>query len=100
MAYINLNYFGLCHNPHPCGFLYLWEELLCHSKHRMVFYPVTATATAMNIGKFIMDKWVRQLKEERAGKPPKASPMTPEQIEIRERKKRLQRVEIKRCQTS
>ena len=53
-------------------------------------------ATAMNVGKSTMDKWVRQLKEERAGKSPTASPMTPEQIEIRELKKRLQRVEMER----
>ena len=55
-----------------------------------------ATATAMNVGKSTMDKWVRQLKEERAGKSPIASPMTPEQIEIRELKKRLQCVEMER----
>ncbi|OJL17272.1 transposase [Escherichia coli] len=50
----------------------------------------------MNVGKSTMDKWVRQLKEERAGKSPTTSPMTPEQIEIRELKKRLQRVEMER----
>ena len=59
-------------------------------------YTVAAAATAMNVGKSTMDKWVRQLKEERAGKSPVASPMTPEQIEIRELKKRLQRVEMER----
>ncbi len=59
-------------------------------------YTVAAAATAMNVGKSTMDKWVRQLKEERAGKSPIASPMTPEQIEIRELKKRLQRVEMER----
>lgn len=56
----------------------------------------TVAATAMNVGKSTMDKWVQQLKEERAGKSPIASPMTPEQIEIRELKKRLQRVEMER----
>lgn len=59
-------------------------------------YTVATAATAMNVGKSTMDKWVRQLKEERAGKSPIASPMTPEQIEIRELKKRLQRVEMER----
>lgn len=54
----------------------------------------TVAAAAMNIGKSTMDKWVQQLKEERAGKSPIASPMTPEQIEIRELKKRLQHVEM------
>lgn len=57
-------------------------------------YTVSAAATAMNVGKSTMDKWVRQLKEERIGKSPKASPITPEQIEIRELKKRLQRIEM------
>lgn len=33
-------------------------------------YTVAAAATAMNVGKSTMDKWVRQLKEERAGKSP------------------------------
>ena len=55
-----------------------------------------AAATAMSVGKSTMDKWVRQLKDERAGKSPIASPMTPEQIEIRELKQRLQRVEMER----
>ena len=40
-----------------------------------------------------MDKWVRQLRKERQGKQPKASPMTPEQIEIRELKKQLARLQ-------
>nr|CBX86837.1 transposase OrfAB, subunit A [Photobacterium damselae subsp. damselae] len=45
---------------------------------------MTEAAQAMNEGKSTMDKWVRQLREERQGKTPKASPITPEQIEIRE----------------
>jgi transposase len=53
---------------------------------------VTEAAQAMNVGKSTMDKWVRQLKEERQGKTPKASPMTLEQIEIRELKKKLARL--------
>lgn len=40
-----------------------------------------------------MDKWVRQLKQERKGVTPQASPMTPEQIDIRELKKKLARLE-------
>ncbi|MDD1830273.1 transposase, partial [Photobacterium sp. ZSDE20] len=46
-------------------------------------YSVAEAAKAMNVGKSTMDKWVRQLKEEQQGVSPKASPMTPEQIEIR-----------------
>ena len=63
---------------------------------QLVLDQYYTVATAMNVGKSTMDKWVRQLKNERAGKSPIASPMTPEQIEIRELKKRLQRVEMER----
>ncbi|MGR5142272.1 transposase, partial [Photobacterium sp. DNB23_23_1] len=56
-------------------------------------YSVAEAAKAMNVGKSTMDKWVRQLKEEQQGISPKASPMTPEQIEIRELKKKLARLE-------
>jgi len=59
-------------------------------------YTVAAAATAMNVGKSTIDKWVRQLKGERAGKSPAASPMTTVQIEIRELKKTLQRFEMER----
>jgi len=48
----------------------------------------------MNVGVSTMDKWVRQLKDERAGKSPDAMPMTPEQLEIRELKKQIQRIEM------
>ncbi|MFB9254794.1 transposase, partial [Vibrio agarivorans] len=52
-------------------------------------YTVVEAAKAMNVSKSAMDKWVRQLKQERQGVTPKASPLTPEQIEIRELKKRI-----------
>ncbi|ENG41528.1 putative transposase, partial [Escherichia coli p0305293.12] len=38
--------------------------------------------------------WVKQLRDERQGKTPKASPITPEQIEIRKLRKKLQRIEM------
>lgn len=57
-------------------------------------YSVSCAAKAMNVGVSTMDKWVRQLKDERAGKSPKAMPMTPEQLEIRELKKQIQRIEM------
>ena len=37
---------------------------------------------------------MKQLRDERQGKTPKASPITPEQIEIRELRKKLQRIEM------
>ncbi len=48
----------------------------------------------MNVAKSTADKWGRQLKEESAGKSPKASPMRPEQLRIRELEKRLQCAEM------
>ncbi|PML92302.1 transposase [Vibrio breoganii] len=56
-------------------------------------YTVVEAAKAMNVSKSAMDKWVRQLKQERQGVTPKASPLTPEQIEIRELKKRIAELE-------
>jgi transposase len=41
----------------------------------------------MVAGKSTVDKWVRQLKQERGGLSSNASPMTPDQIKILELKK-------------
>lgn len=49
-------------------------------------------AQAMGVGHSTMDKWVRQLRYEREGKRPKASPMTPDQIRIRELEKENRRI--------
>lgn len=59
-------------------------------------YSVRQAAQAMNVGKSSMDKWVRQLREERVGMPPKATPMTPDQLRIRELEKRLKQVELEK----
>ena len=56
-------------------------------------YSVVEAAKAMNVSKSAMDKWVRQLKQERQGITPKSAPLTPEQIEIRELKKRIAELE-------
>ena len=56
-------------------------------------YSVPEAAAAMNVGKSTMENWVRQLKQERAGISPKASPMTPDQIKIRELEKKIARIE-------
>ncbi len=57
-------------------------------------YTVVDIAKAMNVGLSTLMRWVKQLRDERAVKTPKASPITPEQIEIRELKKKIQRIEI------
>ncbi len=57
-------------------------------------YTVADAASAMDVGLSTMTRWVKQLRDERQGKTPKASPITPEQIEIRELRKKLQRIEM------
>jgi len=52
-------------------------------------YTVADAASAMDVGLSTMTRWVKQLRDERQGKTPKASPITPEQIEIRELRKNL-----------
>tara|TARA_R110001599_G_scaffold122530_1_gene294554 strand:- start:8231 stop:8575 length:345 start_codon:yes stop_codon:yes gene_type:complete len=59
-------------------------------------YTQEEAAKAMGVGKSTISKWVKQLHEERAGKTPKATPMTPEQLEIRELKKRIERIELEK----
>jgi len=54
---------------------------------------IREAADAMGVGKSTMDKWVRQLREERQGGSPKATPMTPDQRRIRELERQLKRAE-------
>ena len=54
-------------------------------------YTVADAAKAMDVGLSTMTRWVKQLRQ---GKTPKASPITPEQIEIRKLRKKLQRIEM------
>jgi len=56
-------------------------------------YSYKEAAQAMGVGLSTMNKWVKQLKEERQGKTPKASALTPEQIEIQQLKKRIKYLE-------
>lgn len=59
-------------------------------------YTQEEAVKAMGVGKSTVSKWVAQLKQERNGQSPLASPMTPEQIEIRELKKQIQRIELEK----
>jgi transposase len=56
-------------------------------------YSVREASELMNVGKSTVDKWVRQLKLERDGGSPVASPMTPDQIKIRELERRIKDIE-------
>lgn len=56
-------------------------------------YSVRAAAKAMGVGLTTMDKWARQLREERVGITPKASPMTPDQRKIVELEAKIRKIE-------
>ena len=59
-------------------------------------YTNKEAADAMGVGYSTLGKWVRQFREERDGKSPQATPMTPEQREIRELKKQVERLELEK----
>ncbi|EPB8479059.1 transposase, partial [Escherichia coli] len=59
-------------------------------------YTSKEAAEAMGVGYSTLGKWVKQLREERVGKVPQAAPMTPEQREIRELKKQVERLELEK----
>ena len=54
---------------------------------------VRDVADAMGLGKSTVDKWARQLKEERNGNLTSATPLTPDQLKIRELERKLKRLE-------
>jgi transposase len=56
-------------------------------------YTIKAASDAVGVGKSTLEYWVRQLREERQGKTPTASALTPEQRRIQELEKQLRRVE-------
>jgi len=59
-------------------------------------YSVREAADAMNVGHSTLDKWVRKLKAEREGSLTAGKPITEEQREIAELKKRVKRLEIEK----
>jgi transposase len=56
-------------------------------------YSVREAAEAMDVGKSTVDKWVRQLKQERDGISPTATPLTEDKLKIRELEKYIRRIE-------
>ena len=56
-------------------------------------YSIREAARAVGIGVSTMDRWVRQLRQERNGQTPKASAMTPEHKRIKELEKRIRDIE-------
>ena len=56
-------------------------------------YTIKAATEAMGVSKSSMESWVRQLRAERKGSSPKATPLTPEQRKIRELEKKIRLIE-------
>ena len=60
-------------------------------------YTVIAAAKAINLGISTMAKWVAQLNQERQGKAyVAATPMSPDQLKIRELEKRIALIEMEK----
>lgn len=59
-------------------------------------YSVREASEAMNVGKSTIDKWARQLRAEREGKPNQGAPLTPDQQRIKALEKQLKRVEMEK----
>jgi len=56
-------------------------------------YSIREAAEAMNVGKSTVDKWARQLRLERGGIEPTVTPITPEQLKIRELENKIRQIE-------
>ena len=56
-------------------------------------YSIREAATAVGVGHSTIDRWVRQLRQERNGITPKATAMTPDQQRIKELEKHIRKIE-------
>ena len=54
---------------------------------------VRDVAQSLGLGQSSVDKWVRQLKQERNGKLSSATPLPPDQLKIRELERKIKRLE-------
>jgi transposase len=59
-------------------------------------YSVRQAAEAVNVSSTSMDKWARQLREERNGTSSMPNALTPDQRKIQELEKRIKRIETEK----
>lgn len=59
-------------------------------------YSIREAAEAVNVGKSTIDKWARQLREERNGTSTMPNALTPDQRKIQELEKRIRRIETEK----
>jgi len=57
---------------------------------------IREAASAMNVGKSTLDKWVHQLRVERNGGTTLPNALTPDQRKIKELEKRIKRIELEK----
>lgn len=54
---------------------------------------IREVAESLGLGQSTVDKWARQLKKERNGELSNATPLTPDQLKIRELERKIKRLE-------
>jgi transposase len=59
-------------------------------------YSIREAASAMNVGKSTMEKWVRQLRNELNGTATHPTALTPDQRTIKALEKRIRRIELEK----
>ena len=59
-------------------------------------YSIREAAEAVNVGKSTVDKWVRQLRDERNGTSIMPNALTPDQRKIQELERRIKRIETEK----
>ena len=59
-------------------------------------YSIREAASAMNVAKTNVDKWVRQLKDETSGISSHTGALTPDQRKINELEKKIKRIELEK----
>jgi transposase len=59
-------------------------------------HSVREAAELMNVSKSAMDKWVRQLKQERKGVSRSPNALSPDQVKIKELEKQIKRIELEK----
>lgn len=55
--------------------------------------PVREVSDSLGLGKSTVDKWARQLRDERNGQLSSATPLTPDQLRIRELERKIKDLE-------
>jgi transposase len=59
-------------------------------------YSVREASEAMNVGKSAVDRWARQLRQERGGLETKASPITPDLRRIKELEREVKNLKLEK----